>query len=332
MTITNFNNIEDFLKDESFCNWAKGDRLSDVNFWNQWLIQNPTKREIVNEAKDIILGIQIKNQDLSEEKIEIEWNRLENSIKTLASKRKQKKVFNYKKYSSIAASIVLFISVGFYLLTNNPQKTTYKAAFGEVLHLKLNDGSLVTLNSNSSIHYFGNNSRKIWLTGEAFFEVDKKISTNAKFWVHTNDLTVEVYGTSFNVNTKRNQTAVFLEEGNIWLELKNGKTQKMIPGNYISYTSKDNLILNQNKNMKSSLVTSWKDGSIIFDKTPLSDAIKKIEDTYGLKVNFEDEISKSKIITGTVPVTNLGICLKAIEKSVNVKITRIKNQLFIKNK
>ena len=330
MAKKNYNTIEDFLSDESFNNWVKANRLTDVDFWEEWIAYNPNKKELVYEAKDIILGLQFNPIEPKAEKVNTEWSLLENKIKNLEKTKKQKP--NYKKIISIAASILLLVSIGFYTLIGSPEKITYKTAYGEVLNLKLMDGSLVTLNSNSSIYYYENNSRKVWLDGEAFFEVDKKESTNAKFWVITDDLNVEVYGTSFNVNTKHKKTGVFLEEGKIWLELKNGITQKMIPGNFISYSFDDDLIIEQKDKIESSLKTSWKDGAIIFDRLPLVEAIKKIEDTYGLTTVFKDEISKTKLITGGVPITNLSICLKAIEKSVDVKITKIKNQLIIKKK
>lgn len=332
MAKKNYNTIEDFLLDESFNNWVKATRLTDVDFWEEWIAYNPHKKELVYEAKDIILGIQFTHIEPSKEKVDTAWSLLENKIKANNSEKSKKKSPNYFKLVGIAASILLLVSVGLYTFNRSPEKISYKTAYGEVLNLKLTDGSLVTLNSNSSIYYYENNNRKVWLTGEAFFEVDKKTTTNAKFWVLTDDLKVEVYGTSFNVDTKHQKTAVFLEEGNVWLELKNGSTQKMVPGNFISYSSKANLILEQKEKVASRFKTSWKDGSIIFEKLPLIEAIQKIEDTYGLTAIFKDEASKTKLITGGVPITNLSICLKAIEKSVNVKITKLNNQLIIQKK
>ncbi len=332
MAKKNYNTIEDFLTDESFNNWVKSNRLTDIDFWNEWIAYNPHKIELVNEAKDIILGVKFKHIEPSKEKVNTEWTSLEYKIKANNLKKIKKKSNNYTKLVGIAASILLLFSLGVYTLTGNPVKTSYKTAYGEVLNLKLMDGSVVTLNSNSSIYFYENNLRKIWLTGEAYFEVDKKESTNAKFLVVTDDLNIEVYGTSFNVDTKHQKTSVFLEEGNVWLELKNGTTKKMIPGNFISYSSKEDLIIEQKEKVKATFKTSWKDGSIIFENLPLSEAIQKIEDTYGLTAIFKDEISKTKLITGGVPITNLNICLRAIEKSVNVKITKLKNQLIIQKK
>ena len=182
------------------------------------------------------------------------------------------------------------------------------------------------------MHYYKNNNRKVWLTGEAFFQVQKKLATNAKFSVITKDLDVDVYGTSFNVDTKHQKTAVFLEEGKVWLQLHNGDTKKMAPGNFISYSSKKNAIIDVKREMDSRYKTSWKDGSIIFENLPLSEAIKKIEETYGVRTIFKDDISKAKLITGGVPITNLTICLKAIEKSVGVDILKTDNTLIIQNK
>jgi len=47
---------------------------------------------------------------------------------------------------------------------------------------------------------------------------------------------------------------------------------------------------------------------------------------------FKDEESRNKIITGTVPITNLNICMQAIEKAVHVQIKNVNNQLIIQNK
>jgi len=332
MAKKNYNTIEDFLSDESFNNWAKANRLTDVDFWDEWIAYNPNKKDLVYEAKDIILGVQFKLNEPSKEKINSEWALLENKIKANNLEAQKKQSPSYFKLIGIAASILLLISVGLYTFNGNPEKITYKTAYGEVLNLKLMDGSLVTLNANSSIYYYKNDNRKVWLTGEAFFQVDKKTTTNAKFWVVTDDLNVEVYGTSFNVDTKHQKTAVFLEEGSIWLELKNGTTQKMTPGNFISYSSVNNLITEQKEKVDSRFKTSWKDGSIIFEKLPLVEAIQKIQDTYGLTAIFKDETCKTKLITGGIPITNLSICIKAIEKSANVKITKLKNQLIIQKK
>ena len=327
-----YNTINDFLEDVSFKNWALQNNGTDINFWEFWIANNPEKNELVNKAKDLVLGVSFNKDLVSKEKVAFEWKKLEAKIqeKTKAPKAPKVKVIFLRKFSA-AASILLLFSLVFYFLNSN-SKITHKTNFGEILNIKLQDGSDVTLNSNSSLSYYKNESRRVWLSGEAFFQVDKKIVTQAKFWVITKDLSVEVYGTSFNVSTKQEKTAVFLEEGNIWLKLKNGADKKMIPGNYISYSAEENKIL-EDKNIFNPIIkTSWKDGSLLFENLSLEKAMEKIEESYGYSIVFKDDNSKDILITGAVPITNIDICIKAIEKSAGVLIVKKENRLIISKK
>lgn len=324
-----YNNISDFLEDESFKNWVLQKNATDINFWEFWTDNNPEKKELIHKAKDLIVGISFHKNHISKEKVTLEWNKLQLKIKEKETEPKRKRLF--LKQIAVAASILIIAVTSFYFLNNN-KKITHKTSFGEILNIKLLDGSDVTLNSNSSLSYYENESRKVWLSGEAFFKVDKKKTTNAKFWVLTKDLTVEVYGTSFNVNTKKKKTDVFLEEGNIWLSLKNGETKKLTPGNYISFSSLQNKILEEKNNYNSALNTSWKDGSLIFENLSLEKAMEKIKESYGYTIFFKDVKSKNYLITGAVPLTNIDICISAIEKSADVTITKSKNSLIISKK
>jgi transmembrane sensor len=321
-----YNNIPDFLEDTSFKNWAEQKNATDINFWEYWITNNPDKKELLDKAKDLVFGISFNKEFVTKEKVEFEWKKLESKIKTNITAKKKR--IRYLRPFGVAASIGLLISVGVYFM-NITAKITHKTNYGEILNIKLQDGSNVTLNSNSSLSYYKNESRKVWLDGEAFFQIDKKIVTNAKFWVLTDDLSVEVYGTSFNVDSKKEKTAVFLEEGSIWLKLKNGGDKKMIPGNYISYSSSKGEILEDKNIFNPTIKTSWKDGSLLFENLSLENAMEKIEDTYGFDIVFKDEESKKIVITGAVPNANIDICIKAIEKSVDVKITKQENKLII---
>ena len=332
MNNKNYTKLEDFLSDTSFCKWAKEMNSSDSSSWDDWIVKNPTKRELVCEAKDILIGIQFKDIVTDIEKVEAQWKLFENKVNYRNLKNNRKKTSKASIFTGIAASILLCITIGISTFNASSEKITYTTTYGEILHLKLIDGSTVTLNSNSSLHYYKDDNRKVWLTGEAFFQVQKKRATNSKFSVVTNDLDVQVYGTSFNVDTKHQQTAVFLEEGKIALKLRNGNTENMSPGNFISYSSKKGAVIDMHKEMDSKFKTSWKDGSIIFENLPLSEAIKKIEETYGVSAIFKDDKAKEKVITGGVPITNLEICIQAIEKSVGVHIRKTGNNLIIQNK
>ncbi|CAM1361844.1 Anti-sigma factor [Tenacibaculum sediminilitoris] len=331
MTKKTYNTIHDFLNDVSFKNWAFNSQLSDVSFWDFWLKNNSTKKNMAYEARDILLGINFKESNLSEEKIAFEWNKLEFKLKNIQDKKAKNKV-TQQKYPiiqyAIAASIAVILCFSIFTYFEF-SKITHKTAYGEVLELKLIDGTQVILNSNSSISYKKNDARKVWLKGEAYFKVHKKETSNAKFWVHTNDLVVEVYGTQFNVNTLRKKTRVYLEEGNIWLTLNNGEFKKMSPGNYIEYSSKDKKILIDKNVSSKEEQTSWKNGKLVFYNYTLEKALNRVSDTYGVSFKYKTTDVKNILITGTVPTHNLDICLNAIRKSTGVAIKKESSNLVV---
>lgn len=333
MRTKNYTKIEDFINDESFINWANNVRLSDVEFWESFIQKNKHLQELIYDAKSIVTGVQFDKQFLSEDNVNDAWSVLENRIKGSKDNSSVSKtnIFSLtnKKFVGIAASIVLLISVFSIYVFNTPATITHKTSYGEVLNLKLPDGTSVTLNSNSTLTYLEDNARKVTLKGEAFFNVVKKQETNAKFWVQTKDLEVEVYGTAFNVNDRDTKTQVFLEEGSVALKLKNGTAKKMIPGDLVSYSYAKNAIETSKVSLNSETETSWKDGSLIFDRTTLESALSKIKNTYGYDIVFEDNDIKSTLLTGAVPTHNIDVCIKTIEKTAQVTIVNKNNKLHI---
>ena len=109
----------------------------------------------------------------------------------------------------IAASVVALILVGYFLFQKETTNgsghdldivTMKKEATGEKITDTLKDGSIITINKNSSISYtnqFNVEARELDLRGEAFFQV--KPDKAKPFIISTEDLKIEVVGTAFNV-------------------------------------------------------------------------------------------------------------------------------------
>ncbi len=106
----------------------------------------------------------------------------------------------------------------------------------------------------------------------------------------------------------------------------------MFPGNFVSFSAKQNKILEDTQKQLAKEKTSWKNGTLTFNNSTLVQALKKVTETYGYAVVFKDKKIKNTLITGTVPTTNLNICLKAIEKSANVIITKENTKLVVYKK
>lgn len=313
MKKTEYITIEDLINDASFVNWAHKNQMADIEFWDKWLLENPNKKQLAFDAKDILIGVKFNKSFISEQKTEDAWELFEKQVTSLTTVHKIP-FYRRLKYQSIAATLLLFLAISAFYFANKSTTIVHKTTFGEIIDVKLPDGTKVTLNSNSVLSYNNDAVREVVLQGEAFFNVEKKPVTQAKFLVMTDDLKVEVYGTAFNVNNRNTETQVFLEEGNIALKLNNGIQKKMIPGDLISYSYKNDKIIEEKRILRPELQTSWKNGSLIFDRSTLESAMSKIEDTYGISTVFDDDAIKTILITGAVPTQNLEICIKTIEK------------------
>ncbi|SEL95768.1 FecR family protein [Maribacter orientalis] len=331
MNNSNKFDLQYFLTDSSFKNWAKGLNKNDIDYWNNWLQNNPQHIETVENAKSIVVGIKFKPQFPNNEKVDQELSKilpkigLKNSTKNPFTKIQS---LNKAIYFSAAAVVLILLSWTSLSLLNVHNTTTHQTNFGEIIDLKLPDGTSVVLNGNSEISYEKDNPRFINLKGEAYFRVKSIPSTNAKFWVITNDLKVEVLGTQFHVNTREQKTNVVLDEGSIHLEFKNGDVTKMIPGEMVSFSNKSNELIHKKVTVETPYAL-WRGGTYSFNEIPLKEVMFNLELTYGLEVRYSSNHLKDIPISGGIPNQNLKICIAAIEKATGTRIINKGNILQV---
>jgi len=142
--------------------------------------------------------------------------------------------YPFKKWLSIAAGILVVLSLGIWFsLRQTPVINFY--AKDQPLVDSLPDGSLVSLSSHSSLAFKPGRAREATLKGEAFFEVEH--DENRPFRIHVNDLVVNVLGTSFNIKSIGNQTAIMvrsgvvgISDGNHSIQLQAGEQLLVTPG------------------------------------------------------------------------------------------------------
>ncbi len=173
---------------------------------------------------------------------------------------------------------------------------------GESAEVYLSDSTHVWLNSRTKLIYpaqFHGKTREVQLSGEAYFDVAHHPGN--PFHVKTTQLTVEVLGTSFNVESyeQENDVSVTLVEGKVSLQNSAGKVlTELAPGenaNYDLIEKKINI-----KTVDTDFFTSWKDGYLVFKDETLVEIAKKFERWYNLKVIFDDEQIKHVRYTGTI--------------------------------
>jgi ferric-dicitrate binding protein FerR (iron transport regulator) len=199
--------------------------------------------------------------------------------------------------------------------------------------VNLPDGSLVTLNANTQLR-FSNDwkegaDREVWLEGEAFFVVEKKPATQAKFTVHSGSLDVEVLGTQFNVNNRSEKTSVFLQEGVIQLRIRENEKEELLmeEGSLAEFSREEGLRVQTVEAPQR--YTSWKDGYILLDGMTLAEAKEKIESIYGLEMVISRDSLLFTNLEGALPSSDLGELLQTLEILLPVKVTKNESTILL---
>jgi ferric-dicitrate binding protein FerR (iron transport regulator) len=195
---------------------------------------------------------------------------------------------------------------------------------GMMTSLTLPDGTLVYLNSESTLNYpsrFDNDTRNVTLQGEAYFEVAK--NPEKKFIVSTSHQSqIEVLGTHFNVEAyeKEDRISATLVEGKIGFIYKSNDVSKKVlmdPGQKLVYDSKDNKVQLYATSGESEI--AWKEGKIIFRNTPLEEGLRMLEKRYNVEFIIKNDRLKGDSFTGTFTNQRLERILEYFQLSSQIR-------------
>lgn len=184
---------------------------------------------------------------------------------------------------------------------------TLKIPFGKRYEIVLSDGTKVYLNAGSSlrypIHFIEGEERKVFLEGEAFFEVahDKENS----FVVDAQELNVQVYGTKFNLSNYAEDanTEVVLTEGSVGLSYeRQGVLDKekiyLEPGFKGAFDRTKKTI--STKKVNTSLYTSWIDGNLVFRKATFEHIVRRLERQYNVVIIINNDELAEETFNATI--------------------------------
>lgn len=195
---------------------------------------------------------------------------------------------------------------------------------GMTTTVRLPDGSTVHLNSESKLSYpsfFEKDKRRVALQGEAFFEIRK--DPKHGFEVSTpHDTKIEVLGTSFNVEAFEEEAfvATTLIEGKVrfdYMKERQSTAVLMKPGQKLTYDSSSSQIELTETSGESE--TAWKDGKIVFQATPLPDALRMLEKRFNVTFVLSNDRLREEAFTGSFSHQRLERILEIFKISSNIK-------------
>ena len=164
------------------------------------------------------------------------------------------------------------------------QTNTITTPQGGQYQLILSDGTQVYLNAGSTLRFsvrFAANERKVFLSGEGYFEVAK--DAKRPFIVSSQGQTIKVLGTHFNVSAYPDETIkTTLAEGSVELTSSSLQKQLLKPDQQALLLSTGYQI----KQVNSADEMAWKDGLFVFKQVPITDVLHQLSRWYGTPADY----------------------------------------------
>lgn len=278
----------------------------------------------------------------SEETVRDELNKIKHK-NIVPPKQMQRYLFPYWRAAAVA---LLIISAGilFYsqrTLHNSLEQVEISFAEhivpkGKRLNLSLSDGSQVWLNAETKFRYpekFASGLREVYLEGEAFFEISKDPSR--PFKIHSGKLTTTVLGTSFNIKSYGtddvNEVAVITGKVSVMqTDNYNRSSELMLQPGQKAVLTKSTGNLSKELFTDVSYYTSWRNGKLVFENTPIANVLSSLERYYDIEIDLESDALQSCRVTATFDPMPLEKAIYLLSYTLNAEFSRAGNVYSIK--
>lgn len=346
MSHKDYKEVEDFLIDDTFQQYCSQENEQCMQYWERYIFAHPEQREVIERAQRLF-RILTGNKNPVNQQID----NLRNTIKDQNRSMRTSRWGRISVYIGIAAGLIVF---GFVYLTylrnsnSGPQEIemsasqrVYETVKGEKKTFTLEDGTLVTLNSDSKLQVdvdFGKSTRQVSLEGEAYLDVKK--DEDKPFVLHTNEFDIRVLGTSFNVKAYPDELAAeaLLIEGLIELKSK-GKNENsiVIKPNQKVTIYKSELVAESNKEVKKVIKAKpnvkeiaiqdivhdednevmdivWKENRLAMVDQDFNELKSILERWYDINITLKGSAIGNYRFTATFKEENIDQVLKALQK------------------
>jgi ferric-dicitrate binding protein FerR (iron transport regulator) len=263
------------------------------------------------------------------------WERFQHRVQEKSFPVPKTKVWSLS-HPLLRAAIITGVVIGiawltYYLFNNNPGKVVSLATIQATNNVKtdtLPDGSQVTLNKHSQISYperFVNNKRVLQLNGEAFFKVTH--NKEKPFEVHTNNVTVTVLGTSFNVRSRGDTTEVIVETGIVRVATEN-QTVVLKAGEKAIVATAGAAV--QKQSNTDQLYNYYRSKKFVCENTPLWKLAEKLNEAYDVHIVFGNATLRNLPLSTTFDNEPLNNILKIISTTFDISVTKENGEIILR--
>jgi len=198
-----------------------------------------------------------------------------------------------------------------------PLGSKYQTPIGAVETVAINDGSRVTLNTDTAIRVaLSEGERRIQLDrGEAYFEVAK--DAHRPFVVHAGAVSVTAVGTQFSVRRQGSDTLVIVTEGVVRVQgygaAASSHPQAVTAGQSARVTEAGVLIQDEPE-ARAEEQLSWRTGVLVFRDTRLENAVAEFNRYNARKIVIADPALRNLRVAGSFKATSTDAFVHLLEQ------------------
>lgn len=356
MDYSNFE-IEDFASDDSFIGWVIDDDPVARNFWENYKLQHPQTSVKIDKARSFLLNLRRAEQPLhAPEQLEKTWLNIQDEISRSPSK-------TFHPFMRIAASVSIIVilsgtwyglSRGYFLI-NDPISNIIQTdendfieevnTTGSIIRIHLGDGSIVSLENDSRLKYYKDYKskpfRKVYLTGEAFFDIAK--NPHQPFFVYANEVVTKVLGTSFRVKAYENgkDIVVSVTEGKVSVYSEKSQSRKqdvidsevngvvLIPNQQVLYKRTDDSFNKTLVETPEIITGTARRYNFEFHNAPVKSVFGMLQEAYGVEVIFDEEVLENCYLTAPLGDEPLFEKLKIVCRTIGASYELIDAKVVI---
>jgi transmembrane sensor len=298
-----------------------------------WLELDKKNRQVFEH---IIANWKIRQSDIDRSKI-----RVYDNLMGLQQKQARKQI-SFKFFMKAAAVFLLIFASTVLFLTSPIEhdvdssvsvvtKIEKHSLPGQKLTLRLPDGTSVKLNSGSRLispEHFQGDTRKVYLEGEAFFEVAK--DSLHPFVVETNNIDVQVLGTSFNVRSypDEEKVSVAVLTGKVRVSNVDDKQQVLMPNEMVNYSAEENYFSGKEQ-FDERVVLGWKDQQLVFEDESINTILTTLSRWYGVEFDIKARLDYQREFTGSYNNPTLKEVMESISYNFKFEYQINKDNILI---
>lgn len=256
------------------------------------------------------------------------WQRGEvlQKLAQTAAQQPEKANFYFGWQGLSACAAILIVCLCIWLLPSAQQEILhFQTAKGQQLHIDLNDGSKVLLNTNSALDVAYTSSQRTvsLLQGEAFFNVAK--DTKRPFDVETHQGTVRVVGTRFAVQHTEADTVITVLEGKVALGDKSDSStfeQAVLLSPNQQTTFAETKLGLKPKAVDAEKNLSWRKQHLVFRGQPLRDVVEELNRYSNTVIVLGDASLANKNVTAVIQLGEKGVTAETLGSALQLNVTK----------